>query len=189
VPLVEDDALRGNPEFAYADHKRLVEEMLDRCRRDHPELAQLVFRPGTILGEAVDNPITAIFDRPVVIGVRGSEVPFVLIWDEDVARAIVEGITERRTGTYNLAGDGVITLEEIAHRIGKPYVAVPVPVLRGGLRALKALRLSQAGPEQVNFLRYRPVLSNDRLKTEFGFTPSLTSEECFERFRALRFPG
>jgi UDP-glucose 4-epimerase len=189
VPLREDDALRGNPEFAYADHKRLVEEMLARYRRDHPELAQLVFRPGTILGETVANQITAIFDRPVVLGVRGSDVPFVLVWDEDVARCLVEGIRERRTGIYNLTGDGAITLEEIARRLGKPYMAVPVSVLRGTLRILKASRLSRAGPEQVDFLRYRPVLSNERLKTEFGYTPSLTSEECFDRYRHIRFPG
>ena len=187
VPLREDDALRGNPEFAYSDHKRLVEELLERNRREHPELAQLVFRPGTILGETVDNPITAMFDRPVVMGVRGSDAPFVLVWDEDVAGCIVEGIRHRRTGIYNLAGDGAITLRQIARRIGKPYVAVPVPVLRGALRILKALRLSGVGPEQVGFLRYRPVLANDRLKQEFDEAPTASSEECFERYRRHRF--
>jgi UDP-glucose 4-epimerase len=40
----------------------------------------------------------------------------------------------------------------------------------------------------VKFLRYRPVLSNERLKAEFGFTPSASSEECFERYRRIRFP-
>jgi UDP-glucose 4-epimerase len=33
-PLTEEHELRGNPEFAYSDHKRLVEEMLARYRRD-----------------------------------------------------------------------------------------------------------------------------------------------------------
>ena len=50
-----------------------------------------------------------------------------------------------------------------------------------------ALGLSQYGPEQVDFLRYRPVLSNEKLVREFGFSPSLTSDECFERYRLLRF--
>lgn len=189
MPLREDDVLRGNPEFAYSDHKRLVEEMLERYRSEHPELGQLVFRPGTILGEQVANPITAIFDRPVVIGVRGSDAPFSLIWDEDVARCIVKGIVERRTGTYNLAGDGTISLGEIARRLAKPYVRLPVPVIAGVLRILKALRLSQVGPEKVKFLRYRPVLANERLRAEFGYTPTATSEECFERYRRTRFPS
>jgi UDP-glucose 4-epimerase len=186
--LTEDDTLRGNPEFAYADHKRLVEEMLERHRVEHPELAQLVFRPGTILGERVASPITAMFERRIIVGVRGSDSPFVLIWDTDVAECIVRGVRERRTGIYNLAGDGVTTLPEIARRLDKRYLPVPAAVLAGGLWLLKTLRLGRAGPEQVRFLRYRPVLANDRLKHEFGFTPTMTSDECFERYRRLRFP-
>jgi UDP-glucose 4-epimerase len=187
VPLTENDALRGNPEFAYSDHKRLVEEMLARGRTEHPELRQLVFRPGTILGERVANPITAMFERPVILGVRGSDIPFVIVWDEDVARCIAKGIRERRSGIYNVAGDGVITLREMARRLGKPFVAPPAIVLETALCVARALGLTQLGPEQVNFLRYRPVLSNARLKSEFGFTPTHTSEACFERYRRARF--
>ncbi|MEN8182155.1 MAG: SDR family oxidoreductase [Myxococcota bacterium] len=187
VPLTERDSLRGNPEFAYSDHKRLVEEMLARARSEHPELRQLVFRPGTILGERVANPITAMFERPVILGVRGSDIPFVIVWDEDVARCIAKGIRERGSGIYNLAGDGVITLREMARRLGKPYLALPVVVLETALGLARTLGLTQLGPEQVNFLRYRPVLSNDRLKSEFGFSPTYTSEECFERYRRIRF--
>jgi len=185
--LRETDPLRGNEEFAYAHHKRLVEEMLAGHRRDHPELEQLIFRPGTILGETVANPITAMFERRVVMGVRGSDAPFVLIWDEDVAACIVQGIREGAAGIYNLTGDGAVTLPQIARRLGKPYVALPAFLLQGSLWVLQALRLSSRGPEQVKFLRYRPVLSNERLKSEFGFTPSATSEECFERYRRVRF--
>lgn len=187
TPLRENDVLRGNPEFAYSDHKRLVEEILERHRSSHPGLAQLVFRPGAILGENVANPITAMFDRPVIIGVRGSDAPFVIIWDTDVAQCIVKGIRERRTGIYNLTGDGAITLPEIAHRLGKRYIPLPPAVLQGALWVLKTLRLTKLGPEQVRFLRYRPVLANDRLKNEFGFTPSATSEECFDRYLRHRF--
>jgi len=187
IPLSEKDALRGNPEFPYSDHKRLVEEMLARAREEHPELAQLIFRPGTILGETVRNPITAMFDRPIVLGVQGSDSPFVIIWDEDVASAIVKGIREQRSGIFNLAGDGTISLPEIARRLGKPYVSVPASVLAGGLKVARTLGLTRLGPEQVRFLRYRPVLSNDRLKDEFGFTPTNSSEACFDRYRAFHF--
>ncbi|MFQ5666262.1 MAG: NAD-dependent epimerase/dehydratase family protein, partial [Candidatus Binatia bacterium] len=183
--LHEADPLRGNADFPYAYHKRLAEEMLARYRREHPELAQLVLRPGTILGETVASPITAMFDRPVIVGVRGSDAPFVLVWDEDVARCIVEGICSGRTGIYNLAGDGTISLREIARRLGKPYVALPAGLLRAVLQVLHTLGLSARGPEQVSFLLHRPVLSNDRLKSEFGFVPTYTTEQCFERYCQL----
>jgi UDP-glucose 4-epimerase len=35
----------------------------------------------------------------------------------------------------------------------------------------------------VDFLRYRPVLDNRRLKEVFGYVPQLTSAEVFELFR------
>ena len=45
------------------------------------------------------------------------------------------------------------------------------------------MRLTQYGPEQVDFLRYRPVLVNRRLKEEFGYVPRKTSAEVFEFWR------
>jgi UDP-glucose 4-epimerase len=54
---------------------------------------------------------------------------------------------------------------------------------------LKALHLTQYGPEQLNFLRYRPVLANRRLKEEFGYVPRKTSVEVFEFWRAARKLG
>ena len=187
VPLRETDPLRGNREFAYSWHKRLAEEALERARGEHPELEQLIFRPGTILGRTVHSPITALFERPVVVGVAGSDAPFVLVWDEDVAAAIVKGVRERRSGVHNLSGDGALPLEVIARRLGRRYVPLPAALLKGVLGSLHLLGVSARGAEQADFLRYRPVLSNDKLKSEFGFTPTYTSDECFERYRQIRF--
>lgn len=189
VPLRETDALRGDSSFAYAWHKRLVEKRLAGARKTHPELGQLVFRVGTILGERVASPITALFERPVIVGVAGADSPFVFIWDEDVAACISKGIRERRTGVFNLAGDGVVSLREIARRLGKPYLPLPPGLLAAALRWLQRLGLSARGPEQVDFLRYRPVLDNAALKTEFGFEPRFDSPGCLEAYRRLRFGG
>lgn len=187
VPLHEDDRLRGNPDFAYSDHKRLVEEMLAEYRRTRPDLGQLILRPGTILGANVSSPISAMFERPVIVGIRGAEIPFVLIWDEDVAACIVKGVREGRTGIYNLTGDGAVPLREIARRLGKPYLALPAIVMRGALDLLHRLGFSERGGEQVDFLAYRPVLDNTKLKQEFGFVPTDSSEGCFERYRRAKF--
>lgn len=179
-PLHEDDTLRGNPEFAYADHKRQVEEMLAGYRRTHPQLKQLVLRPCTILGASTSNQITALFERKAVLGVSGASTPFVFIWDRDVVACIVKGIVERREGIYNLAGDGTLTMREIAGMLHKRYIAVPPTLLTAALGALKIAGLTQYGPEQVNFLRYRPVLANGRLKREFGYTPQKSTAETFQ---------
>ena len=184
--LDEDAPLRGNPEFAYSHHKRLVEEMLARARAEHPELLQLVFRPGVILGLRARNQITDLFEGRFVLGLAGAQSPFVIVWDEDVVGAILRGIHQGGAGVYNLAGDGTLTLREMAKLLGKPYLPLPPALVGASLWILHRLGLSQYGPEQVRFLRHRPVLSNRRLVQEFGYQPRLGTREAFERFVAAR---
>lgn len=182
----ENEALRGNEEFAYSDHKRLVEEMLAQWRTDHPELKQLIFRSGTILGTGTRNQITDMFDRSLILGIRGSETPFVFIWDTDVVACLRRGVETDKVGIYNLAGDGAMSLRAIAEMMKKRYVEVPAVVVRSALRVMKRFGATQYGPEQVDFLRYRPVLSNRRLKDEFGYTPVKSSKDTFAFFFEAR---
>jgi len=184
----EKDALRGNQAFAYAHHKRLVEEMLADYRSSHPTLRQTVLRIGTILGNNVHNQITALFDKPRILAIRGSDSPFVFIWDEDVTGCVVHAITTGRDGCFNVAGDGALTLSQIAAILRKPMLVLPASLLRLALAIGSRLGISRYGPEQLDFLRYRPVLSNARLKSEFGYVPRKTSLEAFLAFKAARCP-
>lgn len=178
----EHDPLRGHNKFAYAKHKREVEELLVQARIAHPQLRQLILRPGTILGKRVNNQITDMFKKRAVLGIQGSDSRFVFIWDQDVVSIIRKGLEKGASGIFNLAGDGALSLREIAQILRKPYRPLPAGLIQGVLRVLKPLRLSQYGPEQVDFLRYRPVLANRRLKEEFGYTPRYTSREAFIAF-------
>ena len=176
--LTEDQPVRGNEVFAYSHHKRLVEEMLP----SYPSLEQVVLRIGTILGTTVDNQITALFKRPRLLKIRGAESPFVFIWDTDVVAVIEQAVTGDVTGVFNVAGDGALTISEIAALLGKPVLSIPEPVLRVALAVGRRLGLTAYGPEQTMFLQYRPVLLNERLKTVFGYTPTRTSREAFDEW-------
>ncbi|MBX3619888.1 MAG: SDR family oxidoreductase [Rhizobacter sp.] len=184
--LTETDAIRGNHEFAYAWHKRLVEEMLADFRAREPQLRQTVFRIGTILGETVANQITALFDKARPLAIAGADSPFVFIWDHDVVAAIVQAIHSGRDGIYNMAGDGALTIHEIAARMGKRCRVLPPALLQAALWVGKAVGATQYGPEQLRFLRYRPVLDNRRLKEVFGYVPRKSSAEVFDVWWAAR---
>ena len=184
--LVETDAIRGNDAFAYSCHKRLVEEMLADYRSKHPALQQTIFRIGTILGPTVRNQITDLFEKPRLLAIAGSDSPFVFIHDQDVVGAILHGVDSEKSGIFNVAGDGKLSIYEIAERLGKRCLVLPAALLQSALWVLKKLGLTQYGPEQLDFLRYRPVLLNTRLKEEFGYTPKLSSAQVFELYRAAR---
>lgn len=179
VPLTEDCPVRGNAEFAYAHHKRLVEEVLEQARATHPALEQVVLRVGTVLGPQLDNQITALFRKPRILALAGYDSPFVFIWIDDLARIVLRAATQGPAGIYNVAGDGALGSSEIADRLGKKMLRIPASALKALLALAKPLGVSRYGPEQVRFLQYRPVLDNCRLKSVFGYTPEKSSAEAF----------
>ncbi len=182
-PLNESHALRGNPDFPYADNKRRVEEMLAHWRSVHPQLQQVVFRPCTVLGPGVDNQITAIFKRPMITGLAGSATPFSFVSEADVVAALARAADgSGPPGIYNLAGDGTLSLRQIARRIGKPYLPIPPALMKAALWVANKLGLTRLGPGQVRFLQFRPVLDNSRLKAAFGYRPQHDSAAAFDRY-------
>ncbi|KPB02312.1 SDR family oxidoreductase [Ahrensia marina] len=183
VPLREEDPCRGNPEFAYADHKRQVEEILAQARVEHPQLEQVILRVGTVLGAGTDNQITALFRRKRLLAIKGSDSPFVFIWTQDLVRIVKRAATDGPAGIYNVAGDGWLSVDNLAQTLNKPVLRMPAWALKAALAVAYPLGISQYGPEQVRFLQYRPVLNNNKLKTVFGYTPELTSVQVFDLWK------
>lgn len=186
--LDEDAPTPGSPEFAYSRHKAQVEQLVARARRLHPEVRILLLRPGTILGASTNNQITALFRQPVILGLRESATPYVFVWDEDVAEIIVQGIQRGVTGTFNVAGDGTMTLADIAAAEERRLVRLPATAVRRALALSRRLGVGRYGPEQVDFLRHRPVLDNTRLRRAFPGLPRLTSRETYDLYRRERRP-
>lgn len=180
--LTEVSPLRGNDAFSYSYHKKLVEQVLAQYRKSHPSLKQLILRPGTVLGASTQNQITNLFKQKRLIAVKGSPSPFVFIWDEDVAQIIIQGVNQSKEGIYNVAGDGALTINHLAKTLNKPLLQLPAWALRLGLIIGHRLGLTQYSVDQLDFLRYRPVLDNTALKQDFGYIPNKTSQEVFEYY-------
>ncbi len=169
--MTEEAPTRGHPAFEYSRNKSEVERILAEFRVTHPGLAQVLLRPGTVIGKATHSPVTEIFEGPVVPGVLGTDAPFVFVWDKDMVAILVQAALGDQRGVYNVAGDGALTAKAIAKALGKPYLPLPAGLLAAGLGVMKRFGKTVNGPETVDFLRYRPVLSNERLKKEFGYVP------------------
>jgi UDP-glucose 4-epimerase len=181
--ISETDRLRGNVEMPYADHKRQVEELLAGYRAQHPDLAQLILRVGTVIGAGTRNLITNLFEKKRLLAIRGYDSPFVFIWDQDLVGIISHGVETGNGGIYNVAGDGCLTMDELGQLLDKPVLKLPAPLIVAGLKIGRKLGLTRYAPEQIKFIQYRPVLDNRRLKEDFGYRPAKTSREAFLHFR------
>jgi len=180
--LTEDMPVRGNDDYFYSSHKRQVEEIMAKYRKEYPELKQVVLRPGTVLGPNFQNPITNMFSKNIISGIAGSDSPFVIIWVDDLVEYLIESALTDVEGVYNVAGDGTLSLKNIAKRLNKLYLPIPPTFLRFMLSILKPLGLSQYGPEQVKFIEFRPVLSNSKIKASFKHQPGKSTAQAFESF-------
>jgi len=180
--LTEDMPVRGNDDYFYSSHKKQVELMLADYRERHPELKQVVLRPGTVLGPNFENPITNMFSKNVITGIAGSSSPFVIIWVDDLVAYLIEAAKSDVEGVFNVAGDGTLTLKQIAGFLNKMYLPIPAWFIRGALSLLHPIGLSQYGPEQVKFIQYRPVLSNEKIKKCFKHQPEKTTVQAFFSF-------
>jgi hypothetical protein len=139
------------------------------------------------LGPTTNNQITAIFERPIVMGVSGTATPFSLIADSDVVDALVQAVRQPKAGTYNLAGDGTLSLREIAELNHRPYISIPPWLLKSALWLLHLLRLTtaRAGPRQVH-----PVPAGARQREAEGRVRIHAALRCTQGVRALsRRPG
>ena len=180
--ITEDFPIEGNYEFAYSHHKKLIEVFLAEKRATNPELQQFVFRVGTILGKTTKNPITEYLEKPKILEIKNHKSPFVFIWDKDLVCILYKAITDGKPGIYNVAGDGSLSVKEIASIMGKKNQTLPAWLIKGVFGLLYPLGLSKYNAFIVNFVQFRPVLLNTKLKEEFGFIPSKTSKEVFDYY-------
>lgn len=183
--ISENRPTKGNDDYFYSAHKAEVEALMAIYRENHPELKQVVFRPGAIIGPDFHGPVVNLFQQKLIVGLIGYPGPFNFIWSEDVAAYIIEALFSDITGEYNIAGDGTLSMRDIAKHLHKPYLPLPSWLIQGALAIAKPLGLSQYGPEQVKFIKYRPVLANDKIKKYFNHQPQYSSKQALDAFLSL----
>lgn len=180
--ITEDWSLLGNEDYFYSDHKRQIENLLGEFKESAPQLQQVVFRPGAILGPNFEGPVVDLFQQSVITGLMGYDGLFNFIWSEDVVDYLIEAVTTEVSGHFNIAGEGAISLKQIAKLAGKPYLPLPSPFIQAMLTILKPLGLTQYGPEQVKFIKYRPVLSSSKIRARFKHQPRFNSEQTLNAY-------
>ena len=159
VPLREDAPLRAPAAFPYAAHKAEVERWLATwSAASEPRPTLTVLRPAMVAGPGVDNFITAQLDAPRFPVVRGHAPPFQFVHVDDVASAFVHVVAERVAGTYNLASEGWLSLDEVTAILGRRRLDVPEEVAHGLADLLWRARLSPSPPGQLPFVMHPWIL-------------------------------
>ncbi len=144
--------------------------------RRRPDVAVCVLRFANILGPAADT-LASYFALPVLPTVFGYDPRLQFVHEDDVIEVLRIGAHEPRrgtlnSGTFNIAGDGVLLLSQCSRRLGLPTVPLLLPAVTWAGSLMRTLGMSDFSPEQIRLLTHGRVVATDQMRQTLGFTPS-----------------
>jgi UDP-glucose 4-epimerase len=153
-----------------------AEASLNEFAERHPDKAVTMLRFANVLGPDVETSHIKLFALPVVPMILGFDPRYQFVHEDDVFHALEHAVKHRVPGVYNVAGDGVLALSEVAGLLGKPYAPM-LPPWGTGIAATVARRLGvEIPPEALNQMRFGRGVDNRRFKAA-GFRYQHTSRE------------
>ncbi len=111
------------------------------------------------------------------------------VHEQDALDVLEHATVSETTGTFNIAGDGVITLAQAVRRLGRPSLPLPGFAVPAFGSAIRQTRVADFSPEQVAFLTFGRGLDTTRMREMLGFEPGFTTGAGVRRLRRLGLPG
>jgi UDP-glucose 4-epimerase len=188
-PLTEDVPTTGSEGFYYSAQKAELEDLLDEFLVGSGVEAY-VFRPCIVAGPRATMLIEQVLDAvrvgdPLPLLRRGIErlplvrpvlpdpgVSFQLVHHDDVARAMAAAIAgEGPPGAYNLAGEGVVGIGDVAHALGWRSIPVPGAAVNLGSAAAKRLTFASTKLEWAAALDAPVLMDTTKARRQLGWRP------------------
>ena len=190
-PLLGEEAPPRPPRgFQYSEDKAAAERLIADFAASRPDFSAVVLRACPALGPSADNFIASAFSKPFLVGARGHDPHMQLVHEDDLAEALCRCLLSRVSGTYNLAGDGLIRWSEMARIFGRRVLWMPGPLLRFLVGVSWALWLqSDSPPSGLDFITHSWAASNDRARRELGIRPRHTSRQAWAAFASRNGAG
>ncbi|WP_326754080.1 NAD-dependent epimerase/dehydratase family protein [Streptomyces hirsutus] len=182
------------PSGGFAKDAVEVEGYVRGFARRRPDVAVCVLRFANILGPAADSPLAAYFSLPVLPTVFGYDPRLQFVHEDDVIDVLRLASHEPRrstlnSGTFNIAGDGVLLLSQCSRRLGRPTVPLLLPAVTWAGSLVRTLGMSDFSPEQIRLLTHGRAVATDQMRETLGFTAKYTTAETFTDFVRSRGPG
>lgn len=195
--LTEDWPTRPDHRFFYAEEKAEVEELLRSEAEQHPGLDLYLLRPPIVLGPnavGTKNPLPELVQHhvrragraamalsrrvPAPVPVPMPAFPLQFVHEDDVAEALrLCVLGAGAPGAYNIAGDGVLTLHDVAREFG--LLPVPLPLgaaqrVASGVASVPTPRFLPPVTGWIETLSRPAVVDTSKARRDLGWSPAWT---------------
>jgi len=172
--FTEETEPREVPRGGFARDILDIEGYVRGFRRRRPDVTATVLRLAPLIGSTADTTLTRYFAQPIVPTVLGRDPRLQFVHLDDALEVLHRSVTENHSGTYNVAGPGVLTLSQAIRRAGRVAVPVLEPGLSGAVSIARALGFGQYGLDQLDLFVHGRVVDTTRLVSGYGFAPRST---------------
>lgn len=161
----------------YAKDVADIEGYVRGFARRREDVCVTLLRCANVLGPRVDSPIADHFRRRVIPAVLGFDPRFQFLHEHDLYAVLEHSIRAAMPGTFNIAGDGILTHSQIVRRLRRPQVTIPEPLF-----GLSRLGGGEYPSELRGLLTYGRGVDTTRMREVLGFTPRYSTAETLDDF-------
>jgi UDP-glucose 4-epimerase len=194
VPLTEDVPTRGSPEHYYSAQKAACEALLADIVRGSA-LEVFVLRPCVVAGpnapalaeampwNRLPGPVRAMVKAVPILKpvVPDPGFSLQLVHHDDVAAAIALAATAPvQPGAYNIAGDGLVTVADVAKALGGRPVRVPGAAATAASAAISRVPFIPSALEWLHATRTSVVMDTTKARTRLGWRPLYSSMQALQ---------
>jgi len=185
----EESAPEGPQRSGYAKDCAEVEGYVRGFGRRRPDVSLAVLRCADVLAADLPSALARYLRLPAIPTVLGFDPRLQLLHRDDALQVLHRAAVHGAAGTFNVAGDGVLTLSQLVRRLGRPALPVPgfgVEVVGRALRRTSGIDLSA---DQVALLTYGRVVDTTALRETFGYQPRWSTAQTLDDFAATTGTG
>jgi UDP-glucose 4-epimerase len=177
------------PSSGFAKDITEVESYTRGFARRRPDVAVTTLRIANVIGPRITSGMTGYFRLPVIPTVLGYNPRLQFLHEQDALDALAHATVTDVTGTFNVAGDGVLTLAQAVRRLGRPTIPLPGAAFPSFGSLMRQTLRADFSHEQVAFLTFGRGLDTTRMRSMLGFEPAYTTAAAFDDFAGSVTPG
>jgi UDP-glucose 4-epimerase len=180
--FAEDMGPKASPRAGFGKDSVEVEGYVRGFSRRRADVEISILRLANIVGPGLRTGLTDYLSLPVVPIPLGFDARIQLLHENDALRGLLLATTGPPVGIVNVAGDGIITVQQAARLAGRPVV--PVPLSASGLlaRFVRRAGLADFSPDQMQYLAWGRGMVTTRMREVLGLEPQFTTRTAFEDF-------
>ena len=178
IPIGEDTPVFHDPGFAYASGHCQAERTLQEFLEGHPDTRVTILRTCPVLGTTAPRSGLREFYFAGPFATLAHNPPLQFVHDDDLARVIRLIVTAELPGVFNVAGDGVVFLRELAMSLSIGRSSLPPPVVR----LLNRMAAGASAADDHGLARWPVIMSTGKLRRATGYRFLHTGRDAVAAF-------